>query len=124
MGFQESFNTRTVAAMDRAFGISATIKTGSLSSETDPFTAVWEDQKYETTDREGFATSYHSRDFMFAVADVILDSEQHEPQAGDVIAIEENSVAKEFTIVSLGDMPAVELMPGGYRYRVHTKRSL
>ena len=106
--------------LEHGFGDSVTLTHGSRT--TAAFTALWEDHKYEVVDVEGFSTSMHLRDFSFAVSDAALDSTAFEPRAGDVIAITENGVAKKFEIVPIGNMPAVELESGGYRWKVHTQR--
>jgi len=120
MGFQESFETRVRSAADRAFGVSATLSHGG--STTDSFTVEWEDQKYDVMDAEGFLTQVHSRDFMFAVTAANISSVAFEPRPGDVLAVTENGVAKKFELLPVGSMPAIQLMPGGYRWKVHTKR--
>lgn len=90
--------------------------------QTDPFTATWLEHDYEVLDSEGFLTRLHSRDFVFAASDVVIDGTQYRPEAGNRIALTENSVAKVFEIMPVGDRPAAELLPGDYRWKVHTKQ--
>lgn len=120
MGFQETFNTRVVPAADRAFGLPITIQRGL--NVTDPITAQWEDQRYDVADEDGMFTAFHARDFMFAVADCAFAGDLFEPRAGCVIRVTENDAEKVFEVCPVGDMPAVQLEPGGYRWRVHSKR--
>ena len=121
MTFQESFNTRVIPAGNRAFGVS--IQISHADSVTDPLTAVWEEHKYEVFDANGFATFANSRDFMFAVSDTLLGIDAFEPQPGDRITLTENGTVKTYEVMPVSEsMPAVELMPGDYRWKVHTKR--
>jgi len=116
MGFQESFNTRVIPAGDRAFGKLVTFRRGGLESE--PFTAQTEHREYDVVDAKGFLIRVVSRDFMFPVAAIVLAGETVEPRSGDVLVAGDD----EFELLPLGTTPAVELMSGDFRYRVHTKK--
>lgn len=120
MGFQETWQQRVGAAQDRAFGVSVTLTRGT--GTTDSFTATWEDHRFDSRDEEGFTSSYRLRDFMFAAADVILNGEVIKPREGDRINITENGTAQVYEALPDFELPAVEQEPGGYRWRVHTKR--
>lgn len=118
MGFQETFNDRAIPAMDRAFGVAVTLKHGA--GVTASFTATWEKKVYQVLDSEGYATAVESRDFMFAKSAAVIGSSTVEPRAGDRVTISDNEVYEVLPLSK--DIPAVEEMAGGYRWKVHTKR--
>lgn len=120
MGFQDTWQQRVSAAQDRAFGASVTLTRGTGTTES--FTATWEDHRFDSRDEEGYVTSFSIRDFMFDKADVLLDSEVIAPREGDRINVTENGTTKVYEALPEFELPAVEEEPGGYRWRVHTKR--
>jgi hypothetical protein len=120
MGFQESFQSRVIPAAERAFGVLATLTHGEWLTEE--FTALLENEQFEAIDREGFGTQFHSRVIMFDVVSASFMGTPFEPVAGDRIALTEHSTAKVFEINTQPGVPAVELMPGGQRWRVRVKR--
>lgn len=105
---------------DEIFGVSVVLRRAGCNSG--PFTAIGENVDYQISDSEGFATSFTSRDYTFAVDDVELNGEVTEPRAGDHIAETINGTEQVFEIEKLGTLPAVNLLPGGFRWKVHTKR--
>lgn len=119
MGFQETFNERVIPAAERAFGITVTLTQGPKT--TAEFTALWREQTYNVADAEGFMTSFQVRDFEFAKSDV--SALAYDPRSGDRIAFTENEVAVEYELAPVGSLPAAQLMAGGYRWLVHTKRA-
>lgn len=107
--------------LEQGFGVQVRLQHGSQT--TDEFTATWENKVYQVADSEGFLTSFESRDFTFAKADAAISSQAFEPRAGDLITLTENESGAVYELLPVGTaLPAVELMPGGYRYLVHTKR--
>lgn len=120
MSFQESFNSRVIPAAERLFGVLVSLTHGEIV--TDPFTAIREDQRYESAEQEGFGTSFQSSVFTFPIESASFLGERFEPQKGDTIALTENGVEKKFEILSVPGLRSVELMPGGYRWKVHTKQ--
>ena len=88
--------------------------------QTDPFDATWSDHEYAVSDEEGFRTNYQSRDFVFAITNPVFLDQTLKPRTGCRIMYTENGVVKQFEIVPVGDRKAVEDMPGGYRWLVHT----
>ncbi len=120
MGFQQSFNERVIPAGDRAFGELATLSHGPATTEA--FTAVWEQVTYEVVDGEGFLTRFSGRHFMFPVTAAAIAGEAFEPRAGDRITFQENGVSVEYELLPVGNLPAVELMPGGFRWRARAKK--
>lgn len=106
--------------LNQGFGVSVTLQHGGET--TNPFTATWESKVYQVADNEGFITVTESRDFTFAVGDASINGTAFEPRAGDRISISENSIDTQYELLPIGQLPAFELMPGNYRYKVHTKR--
>lgn len=102
------------------YGVSVVLSHGI--DQTEEFTAIWEQVTYDVADSEGFLTQYVSRDFTFAVADCVMGSDAIEPRAGDRITLTENEQECVFEILPIGSTPAVELMPNGLRWKVHTKQ--
>lgn len=120
MGFQETFNERVMPASNRAFGMEVTLKHGA--GETAAFTATWSNLQYEIVSNEGFSTLFVGRSWDFPATVATIGGTAFEPRAGDRICVTENGVACEFELLPVADQPAAELLPGGYRYRVRTKR--
>lgn len=106
--------------LEQGFGVSITIQRGGKTTE--PFTATWEKKVYQVADSEGFLTSAESRDFTFAIGDVAFNGTSFEPHTGNLISLSENEISVQYEVLPIGQLPAVELMPGGYRWLVHTKR--
>lgn len=120
MGFQETFNERVIPAANRAFGVEVTLKHGNAT--TDPFTATWSNAVYEVVDSDNALMQFTGRDWTFVIEDATADSEVFEPRAGDRIVCTENGTDTAWDILPVGGLPAVELMPGGFRWKVRTKR--
>lgn len=116
--FESTFNARVVPASERAFGVSVTFSRGHLLS--DSFTARRSDIKHVAMGQElGLEVRISMRDFLFAVASVVIDGDTIEPQKGDKITEGDET----FQIQPPDDdTPAVELQPGGLEWLVHTKR--
>jgi hypothetical protein len=108
------------AQLEHGFGVSVVLMRGGL--ETAPFTATWARHEYEVSDQEGFLTKRTSRDFVFPTAAVVLSGQTAEPRAGDRLRLTEAGATVEYELVPMGKLPAVETMPGGYRWKVHTKK--
>lgn len=120
MGFQETWESRVTTPAERAFGVSARLWRGEEATEA--FTAIWEKQAFAVMEAEGFATSGHLRAFQFEITAMKIGGQQIEPRKGDRVVITENETEAKFEIAPMGELPAVELMPGGYRWKVRTKR--
>lgn len=108
------------AQIEEGFGVSAVLRRGGLESA--PFTATWERVEYEISDQEGFLTKRTSRDFVFPTAKALLGGQLVEPRAGDRLRLTEAGVTVEYELLPMGKLPAAEAMPGGYRWKVHTKK--
>ena len=108
------------AQLEQSFGVSAVLCRGGLESAS--FTATWERVEYEISDQEGFLTKRTSRDFVFPTSVVVLAGQLVEPRAGDRLRLTEAGATVEYELLPLGKLPAAESMPGGYRWKVHTKK--
>lgn len=116
MGFHETFNTRAMLAADRAFGVSVKLRRGQF--KTAAFTAPWQSVDYEVIDAEGFTTKITSRDYVIPADKVVINGLTVEPRDGDVL----EEVNGNFEVMKIPGRPGVELLPGGYRWLVHTKK--
>lgn len=104
--------------LNDSFGVSVVLRRKGESSAA--FTATWQDQNYETYDADGqLMTTVQSRDFDFAVTSPLINGATVVPRAGDRLVVEGSET---FEIVPIGTKPAVEKLPGDYRYLVHTKK--
>lgn len=121
MTFQETFNARVIPAGNRAFGVEVTLTQGAGTSE--PFTAQWESIENQVVGEEGFLSKVVSRVFMFDVGDAVVAGAVVEPRRGDVLNVTEaNGSIVRFELLPEGQLPAVELMAGGYRWLVRAKQ--
>ncbi len=112
------FEAYGAPTLNQGFGVSVVLKRGRDSSAA--FTTTWTDQKYEVFDADGqLMTEFVSRDFMFAVTDVVLNGSTVEPRKGDQLIVEGTD---KFELLPVGKMPAAEKSPGDYRWMVHTKK--
>jgi hypothetical protein len=107
------------AQLEQGFGVSVVFLRGGLESV--PFTATWERVEYEVSDQEGFLTKRTSRDFVFPTVAAVLSGSIVKPRAGDRLRVSEAGAPEEYELLPMGKQPAAERMPGGYRWKVHTK---
>ena len=113
----EQFSATT---LDEHFGASVVYHRGA--EESDPFTATWENVTHEVLDEErGVPQKVVGRDFVLPASQIVIAGQPLQPRAGDWIELTENGVTRQFTLFPVGNLPAAELLPGGYRWRVHTK---
>jgi len=108
------------AQLEQGFGVSVVLMRGGLESA--PFTATWERVEYEISDQEGFLTKRTSRDFVFPTTKAVLAGQVVEPRSGDRLRLTEAGGTVEYELLPMGKLPAAESMPGGYRWKVHTKK--
>ena len=121
MSFQETFNARVIPAGNRAFGVEVTLTQGAGTSE--PFTAQWESIENQVVNDEGFLSKVISRVFMFDVGDAVISGAVVEPRRGDCLNVTEASGSTVvFELLPEDQLPAVELMAGGYRWLVRAKQ--
>jgi hypothetical protein len=116
--FERSFQAKSIPSLNRVFGVSVSLERGSVT--TDQFTARRSDRKHMAIDADtGLVVAIEMRDFMFAVAAVVIGNETVEPRTGDRI-IEGDEV---FEIQPPDDKTkSVGLQRGGYEWIVHTKK--
>jgi hypothetical protein len=108
------------AQLEQSFGVSVVLCRGGVESA--PFTATWERIEYEISDTEGFLTKRTSRDFVFPTSMAVLSGHVVEPRAGDRLRLTEAGAVVEYELLPMGKLPAAETMPGGYRWKAHTKK--
>jgi hypothetical protein len=108
------------AQLAQSYGVPVVLLRGGLASA--PFTATWERVEYDVSDHEGFMVKRTSRDFVFPTGVTVLANELVEPRSGDRLRLSENGVDQEYELVPMDKLPAAELMPGGFRWRVRTKQ--
>jgi len=114
--FHQTFEARAQLAVERAFGVTVTLRRGSLT--TDSFTATFDVQEYDSVEFEtGLNIKVISRDFYLPASSIVFGGSTVEPTAGMVI----HEGDAEYEICPIAGRPAAELQPGGYRYLVHTK---
>lgn len=121
MNFQETFNARVIPAGDRAFGVPSVTLTQGFST-SDPFTAQWESIENQVVSDEGLLSKVVSRVFMFDKESLTFAGIIGEPRKGDRLNVSEaNGDVVVFEILPWGDLPAIEVMAGGYRWLVRGK---
>ncbi len=77
---------------------------------------------YEVTDHRGAITPVRSRDFVIAVAALVIGDEEIEPRGGDVIKETINGSIERFQVMPLGDRQAAEHTDtSGTSWLIHTK---
>jgi hypothetical protein len=109
------------APLDEEFyGVMVTYSDGvySVSLTAIPETTAWP----VLNDPPPHSTIGAARDYSLKAAAVILNGVLTQPQVGHRLTETINSQSQIFEIMPLPDRPAVELLPGGFRWLVHTKR--
>ena len=113
----EQFSATT---LDEQFGASVVYHRGA--DQSDPFTATWENVTHEVLDEEqGIPQKIVGRDFVLPASLVVIGGQMLQPRSGDWLELTENGALVQFTLFPVGNLPPAELLPGGYRWRVHTK---
>jgi hypothetical protein len=113
----EEFSAPT---LDDQFGASVVLLRST--HQTAPFVATWANVTHEVQDDRGLPQRWTGRDFILPADKLVIDSQQIEPRSGDQLTLTENGVTLTFALLPVGKLPAAELLPGGYRWRVHTKK--
>jgi hypothetical protein len=118
--FETTFNTRVIPAANRGFGVSVTLSRGALT--TAEFTARRNDKHHTSMGAKyGLDISVVMRDFILPVESIVIDGIAVEPKRLDIVR--EVETAEAFEVLQPDDnTPAVELLPGGYEWLVHTKK--
>ncbi len=117
--YEQMFEQHAAPQHEAHFGVPVVFIRGA--NESAQFTAPWEHHEYEVFGHEGFPVKVKSRDWILPAAKLVVDSATVEPRAGDRIRDVDTGDVWEITSLS-SSIPAVELLPGNYRYRVHVKR--
>lgn len=116
--FDEAFELFAAPMLDNHFGVTVVFYRGQMKSS--PFVMVWNTHEYEVVDSDGFATVVRSRDGIAKVSDVVVNGQTIDPHQGD--RIKEVETGDVYELMPIGKRPAAEVMPGEYRWKMHTKR--
>ena len=117
--FDQAFELSAAPQLDDWFGVAVTLKQSGLTTES--FTATWHNKEHSVRGRDGsMLTTVRTRDYVLQASDLVLNGKTVEPKPGAVIT--ETVSGERFQIVAVGDMPAVDLSGGNYRWLVHTTR--
>jgi hypothetical protein len=92
------------------------------SEATTAFTAIAETVSYTVIDAEGSTTTVTARDYTVPVASLVIAGAQVDPIKGDRIKETINGIEHTYELLPLGTTPTAELLPGGFRWLLHTKR--
>lgn len=115
--FQTTFEERCQPANDRAFGVSVRLKRDAIQSAE--FTAIWEAEEYKSLEEEtGLAIVVRRRVYRFLKTSAVLAGDTVTPKHGDYIVDGDD----ELLICPFEGRPAVEELPGGYRWLVRTDK--
>ena len=104
-------------ALNDTFGVSVVLSRGVVSTAS--FTAEWREDNEEIIGDDGFPVLVRHREYIVKASDVVLSGSTVEPREGDRIEDADNS--KNYEALRRSDQPAVELLPGGYRYVIRVK---
>ena len=99
-------------------GVEVTYQRGD--DELTDVPAVAEDIEYAIAGDDGREVKKRFRDYVIKAGDLTLSGNLFEPRSGDVIQETIGGTVRTFEAVRRGDKPAVELLPGGYRWVIHT----
>lgn len=103
------------------FGVSIVYSRGGVNSA--PLTAIAETTTYELLDdRLPHTTVAAGRDYTLKSSTLIVNSLVIEPAVGDRITETIAGASWTFEVLPLADKPSAELLPGGFRWLIHTKR--
>lgn len=118
--FERTFNERVIPAANRGFGVEVVVSFGVQTSE--PFTARRSAKDYRSEgSKYGIEVAKTLRDYLLPVASVAFEGAQVEPKR--LFVIHETETGESFEVLAPDeDTPAVELMPGGYEWLVHTRK--
>lgn len=118
--FERTFNERVIPAANRGFGVEVVVSFGVQTSE--PFTARRSAKDYRSEgSKYGIEVAKTLRDYLLPVASVVFHGAQVEPKK--LFVVHETETGESFEVLAPDeDTPAVELMPGGYEWLVHTRK--
>lgn len=118
--FETRFQNQSIPRLNRTFGVSVTLARGALTTAS--FTARRNERQFKSMGGQyGLDIDVEMRDFILPVASVVIDGVTAEPKKLDVVC--EIATGETFEVLQPTDnIPAVELLPGGYEWLVHTKK--
>jgi hypothetical protein len=86
-------------------------------------TASVEEHRYEVVDTEGFGVTALSRDYIVHAADLVINSAEITPRAGDRVTETIRGASCTFEVMAIGDTKEYELLDtDGVLLRIHTKK--
>jgi len=94
-------------------------------SHTVSIVATFGDSGHEVVTPDGLVVEVHSRDFLFDVADLILNGVLTKPERGDKVEFTDPDDGVKYTheLMSLSNEPAWRYSdPYRKKYRIHTER--
>ena len=114
----ELFETFGASQLDDQFGVLVVYSQGGISSAS--ITATYQDQEYEVVDAaDALPQSVKIRDWIVKAADLVIGS-LITPRRGDLIT--DSDTGDVYEVLPVGKRRPCELLPGEYRYLIHTKR--
>lgn len=118
--FERRFNERSVPMLNRTFGVEVVVINGVRTSE--PFTARRDVAAHTSIGAKyGIEVKVVMRDFYLPVSAVAFDGVAVEPKR--LFQVCEVETGETFEVQSPNDSTlAVELLPGGFEWLVHTKK--
>jgi hypothetical protein len=118
--FERTFNERVIPAANRGFGVEVVVSFGVQTSE--PFTARRSAKDYRSEgSKYGIEVAKTLRDYLLPVASIVFQGAQVEPKK--LFVVHETETGESFEVLAPDeDTPAVELMPGGFEWLVHTRK--
>lgn len=115
--FDQAFEASAAPVFDNWFSATIQLKRGGDTSEE--FEANWASQEYQAPDHEtGPAIAVRKRVYRFLKTSAVINSETVTPRAGDAII----DGSETMRIAGVGEKPAVEEEPGGYRWLARTDK--
>jgi len=115
--FDQAFEVAAAPAYDSWFGESVQLRRGPATS--DAFTAYWSRQSVQAFDEKfGIPIEFKFRVYRFLATNAVIEGVTVTPRAGDIIV----AGSDEYKILPQGELPAVEEVPGAYRWLVRTNK--
>ena len=100
--------------IDDYFGDTVSYQRGT--SVTSGIVATWDEKLYAFVGTDGLETAVQARDWVIRKTRIPTIVK---PREGDLII----AGTEKYQVLPVGSSPAVEELPGGYRWLVHTVRS-
>ena len=109
--------------LETVFGVDVQFLRGA--NTTDAFRATWQSVEYELMDDNGLTSKIAYRVFTLPMEAVIVNGARVEPRDGDRVRLLEdcgNGDSGEFELMPAGKLPSCQLVGGGERWFVRTKK--